>query len=77
MCRLWKDLTEAINAKSMDAATEAKTRVEETQREERRQREERGEKFVPRFFEQRNGRWEPKFTYVVSSVAPVSLIYSP
>ncbi|TFY56878.1 hypothetical protein EVJ58_g7366 [Rhodofomes roseus] len=59
--RLWRDLTEAILAKDMNAATEAKTAVEESQRELRRRREESGQQFVPRFFTQdKDGRWVPK-----------------
>jgi hypothetical protein len=58
--RLWSRLTQAIGAKDMDAATEAKTAVEERERELRKKREESGETFTPRFFEQRAGRWEPK-----------------
>jgi len=58
--RLWADLTRAILAKDMEAATDAKTTVEDAQRELRRKREEGGEKFVPRFFELRDGRWVPK-----------------
>jgi len=60
--RLWKGLTEAIAAKDMDAATEAKTLVEEAQREVRKKRDESGEKHVPRFFELRDGLWVPKFS---------------
>jgi len=60
--RLWTKLTAAINAKDMDAATEAKSAVEEAQRDHRRTREEKGEQHVPRFFELRNGQWLPKFT---------------
>ncbi|KAI0770963.1 Oxysterol-binding protein [Trametes elegans] len=58
--RLWSKLTKAIVAKDMDAATEAKTAVEESQREARRNMEEKGDVHVPRFFQERNGRWEPK-----------------
>ncbi|KAI0641191.1 Oxysterol-binding protein [Trametes meyenii] len=58
--RLWSKLTRAIVAKDMDAATEAKTAVEESQREARRRMDECGETHVPRFFQERNGRWEPK-----------------
>ena len=47
----------------MNAATEAKTAVEESQRELRRKREESGQTFVPRFFQQdKDGRWVPKFS---------------
>lgn len=59
--RQWRNLTEAILAKNMDAATDAKCAVEDAQREDRKRRDEAGEVFVPRFFEKRDGRWEPKF----------------
>lgn len=61
--RLWKALTDAINDKNMETATEAKSAVEDAQRELRRVREQKGETYIPRFFEQRNGRWVPKFKY--------------
>ncbi|KZS90261.1 Oxysterol-binding protein [Sistotremastrum niveocremeum HHB9708] len=60
--RLWQRLTEAIAAKDMEAATEAKSAVEDAQRDSRRQREENGEKHIPRFFELKDGRWQPKIT---------------
>lgn len=60
--RLWSKLTEAIVAKDMDAATRAKTAVEESQRENGRRREESGQQHVPRFFVQKDGRWVPKFS---------------
>ncbi|KAH8101584.1 Oxysterol-binding protein [Cristinia sonorae] len=61
--RLWSKLTAAIVAKDMEAATTAKTAVEESQRELRRQREESGQQHVPRFFSQnKEGRWLPKFS---------------
>ena len=62
--RLWTRLTRAIVAKDMDAATEAKTAVEESQREARRRMEERGDVHVPRFFHLRDGRWVPKISCV-------------
>ncbi|KAI0935688.1 hypothetical protein AcV5_004037 [Taiwanofungus camphoratus] len=59
--RLWSKLTQAIDARDMEAATESKTAVEEGQREERRKREESGQVHVPRFFQQdRDKRWGPK-----------------
>jgi len=60
--RLWKDLTLAILNKDMEAATDAKSAVEDAQREQRKTMEESGQKHVPRFFELRDGRWEPRFT---------------
>ncbi|KAI0318179.1 Oxysterol-binding protein [Amylostereum chailletii] len=58
--RLWADLTRAIVAKDMEGATEAKTAVENGQRELRTRREESGAQHRSRFFELRGGRWEPK-----------------
>ncbi|KAH8120721.1 oxysterol-binding protein family [Phellopilus nigrolimitatus] len=58
--RLWSNLTEAILDKNMEAATDAKSAVEDAQREDRRRRDENGDEFVPRFFEKRDGRWMPK-----------------
>lgn len=59
--RLWIRLTEAIYRKDMDAATDAKSEVENAQREAARKREEGGVKHAPRFFEQnKSGQWVPK-----------------
>jgi len=55
--RLWRDLTRAILAKDMDAATEAKTAVENSQRELRAT----GVKHTTRFFELRDDNcWVPR-----------------
>lgn len=51
----------------MEAATDAKSAVEDAQREQRRKMEESGQKHVPRFFAHRDGRWVPQLTYVPSS----------
>lgn len=59
--RLWSKLTEAIKDKDMEAATHAKTIVEDAQRESVRQREEHGIKYESRFFRvDKYGRWLPK-----------------
>jgi hypothetical protein len=68
LSRLWSDLTSAIANKDMEKATEAKSAVEDAQRELRRKREESSEKHVPRFFEQRDGQWVPKLAYVSNSI---------
>ncbi|KAJ7795692.1 hypothetical protein B0H14DRAFT_2918166 [Mycena olivaceomarginata] len=60
--RLWRDLTKAILAKDMEAATTSKSAVEDAQREQRRKLEESGKKHVPRFFHLQDGRWVPKLT---------------
>ncbi len=58
----------------MDAATEAKTAVEDAQRELAKRREERNEGFVPRFFELKDGLWKAKFLYVYQNRLTVHLI---
>lgn len=64
---LWSKLTQAIKLKDMEAATEAKSAVEDAQREMRRKMEESGEKYTPRFFQLVDGRWEPKLMSVAST----------
>jgi len=70
--RLWHELTQAIEAKDMEAATRAKTAVEDAQRDLRRRRDESGEVFVPRYFQLRDGRWCPKLRCVVA-IPPLAL----
>ena len=53
----------------MEAATTAKAKVEDAQRERRRQLDESGTSHVPRFFKEHDGRWVPKTLYV--SVADI------
>ncbi|GAA5966158.1 hypothetical protein JCM3765_005551 [Sporobolomyces pararoseus] len=61
--RLWSKVTQAIKQNDIDAATEAKTQIEDAQREGARLREERGEKFVPKYFKlSEKGEWRPAFT---------------
>jgi hypothetical protein len=61
--RLWAALTDALGRRDQDAAQDAKNAVEERERELRKKREAEGKQHVPRFFEQRNGRWEPKLRF--------------
>ncbi|SGY63409.1 BQ5605_C007g04798 [Microbotryum silenes-dioicae] len=49
--RLWSKVTAAIKKSDLDAATDAKTVIEDAQREAVRRREEEGATFKPRFFE--------------------------
>ncbi|EEB92494.1 hypothetical protein MPER_08985 [Moniliophthora perniciosa FA553] len=72
--RLWLRLTQAIIAKDMEAATDAKSKVEDAQREQRKKMEESGKTHVPRFFELRNGRWEPKLTVPKDSVEATNVV---
>jgi hypothetical protein len=68
---LWRDLTHAIVAKDMDAATEAKGAVENAQRELRAT----GVQHTTRFFELRDNRWIPRIhQYVKTIFEPVFLV---
>jgi hypothetical protein len=63
--RLWSKVTRAIKKKDLDAATLAKTQIEDFQRDRARLREEKELKWEPVFFECRDDdEWKPKFTYV-------------
>ncbi|CAO3622126.1 unnamed protein product [Cunninghamella blakesleeana] len=50
--KLWSKLTEAIKNRDMDGATDAKTTVEDAQRQLAKEREANGTKWHPRFFEE-------------------------
>jgi hypothetical protein len=52
LLRLWSKLTEAIKNRDMDGATDAKTAVEDRQRQLAKERETQGTKWTPRFFEE-------------------------
>lgn len=66
--RLWRYLTEAIKNKDMNAATEAKTVVEDAQRDAVRLREENGETWVPRFFELKGDEY--RFKHLLPDETP-------
>jgi len=68
--RLWRELTRAITARDMDAATGAKTTVENAQRELRAT----GAKHTTRFFELRDQYWVPRIQCVSSSPLPIALV---
>lgn len=74
--RLWAALTEAIINKDMEKATEAKSAVEDAQRDLRCKREEQGWEHSPRFFTQKGTQWVPKILCVLLSAGPPSLTFS-
>jgi len=80
--RLWSHVTDAIKKKDLDAATDAKSAIEDSQRESTRLREEKGQKWSPRFFELRDEEYHPKFQLSAGSKpdqveAARSFIFSP
>ncbi|GJN92580.1 hypothetical protein Rhopal_005610-T1 [Rhodotorula paludigena] len=62
--RLWSKVTAAIKTKDMDAATDAKTAIEDAQRAAAKEREAKGESWAPRFFKPsgKGGEWRPVFS---------------
>ncbi|MBW0503603.1 hypothetical protein O181_043318 [Austropuccinia psidii MF-1] len=59
--RLWSKVTRAIKRKDLDAATVAKTAIEDFQRDRARERDEREGKWEPVFFNLEDDEWKPKF----------------
>ncbi|XP_076386413.1 oxysterol-binding protein-related protein 8 isoform X5 [Megachile rotundata] len=57
--KLWYDVTQAINKDDQIAATEAKTQLEEAQRERAKERKIKGQEWVPKYFVQDiiTGNW--------------------
>lgn len=50
--KLWYAVTQAINRDDQVAATEAKTRLEEAQRERAKERKSLGQEWIPKYFVQ-------------------------
>lgn len=50
--KLWYNVTQAINRDDQVAATEAKTRLEEAQRERAKERKTLGQEWIPKYFVQ-------------------------
>nr|XP_031836821.1 oxysterol-binding protein-related protein 8 isoform X7 [Nomia melanderi] len=57
--RLWYDVTQAINRDDQVAATDAKTHLEEAQRERAKERKLKGQEWIPKYFVQDiiTGNW--------------------
>lgn len=72
--RQWADLTAAIKASDMDAATEAKAKVEDGQREMARRRESSGQTHQQRFFQPVGDKWMPKLNLDQLSKDPAELL---
>lgn len=67
--RQWSALTAAIYKRDMDAATDAKTAVEDAQRHNAKIREDEGVEWRPRFFDTKNDDFalqiEDKYVYKI------------
>lgn len=56
--RLWKDVTHGLKVGDIDAATTAKSALEQRQREEAAERKERGAKWETRLFQPIGENWQ-------------------
>lgn len=72
--RLWSKVTRAIKKKDLDAATLAKTAIEDFQRDRAREREERNESWEPVFFVLKEDEWRPNFTLPEDKVQAVKAV---
>jgi len=70
--RLWQSVTAAIDSKNMEAATEAKSAIEDAQREARRKREESNQQHVPRFFQLVDDRWMPNLSTLSGDASQIA-----
>ncbi|WFD29157.1 hypothetical protein MSPP1_000162 [Malassezia sp. CBS 17886] len=70
--RLWIKVTEGIKEKNMDMASDAKTEIEEGQREAARKREAEGAKWEPRFFVEHNNQYIPRLGRLGENYCPES-----
>lgn len=58
--RLWSKVTQGIKEKNLELATEAKSAIEDAQRQAVKEREEKGETWQPRFFVAKGDKFFPK-----------------
>jgi len=72
--RLWHKVTLGIKARDMNAATEAKSAIEEAQREDTRRREANGLSWEPRFFTLHNDRYIPKLNVLPEAYRPPAAV---
>ncbi|WFD33355.1 hypothetical protein MCUN1_000168 [Malassezia cuniculi] len=72
--RLWQTVTEGIKTKNMDLATEAKTKIEDAQRQSTREREERGQTWSPKYFALYEDQYIPKLGILPDEYRPESAI---
>lgn len=72
--RLWAQVTEGIKSKNMDMATEAKTVIEDAQRQATRQREAQGVQYQPRFFTLKNDRYVPNMAALPPQYCPPNAV---
>ncbi|WFD02958.1 hypothetical protein MOBT1_001647 [Malassezia obtusa] len=73
--RLWATVTEGIKKKNMDLATDAKTALEDAQREQARQREATGQQWTPHFFKVLpDGRYAPNLDALPVPYRPQSVV---
>ncbi|GAA96293.1 uncharacterized protein L969DRAFT_91740 [Mixia osmundae IAM 14324] len=59
--KLWSKVTAAIKKNDLDAATDAKTAIEDAQRDRAKDRDHKSETHEPKYFVLKGDEWAPKF----------------
>jgi len=68
--RLWSKVTRGIKEKNLELATEAKSAIEDAQRQAVKEREEKGETWAPRFFVAKGDKYFPKIDALPEEMRP-------
>jgi hypothetical protein len=63
--RLWSGVTSAIKKKDLEAATDAKSSIEDSARDQTRMRDEGGGTWKAKFFELKKGEYRSSFMFVI------------
>ena len=72
--RLWLKVTEGIMSRDMNKATEAKSAIEDSQREDAQEREKQGIMWKPKFFALHNDRYIPMLGSLPEEYRPAGAI---
>ncbi|KAL9939331.1 hypothetical protein V8E36_002144 [Tilletia maclaganii] len=68
--RLWAKVTEGIKERNLEKATEAKTAIEEAQRQAVKRRDEKGERWQPKYFTAKGERFYPNISALPEALRP-------
>ncbi|KAK0568803.1 Oxysterol-binding protein OBPa [Tilletia horrida] len=72
--RLWSKVTEGIKERNLEKATEAKTAIEDAQRQAVKRRDEKGEKWVPKYFTAKGERFYPNIEALPEELRPQVIV---
>ncbi|CAD6915589.1 unnamed protein product [Tilletia controversa] len=72
--RLWSKVTEGIKERNLEKATDAKSEIEDAQRQAVKRREEKGETWQPKFFVARGERFYPIIDNLPEDLRPQVIV---